>query len=245
MAGLIDLERDQILIGDLRNFERLFDIVNPSQDEVRLHAAAVRRLLLDQVLPAVAGSRNMPLRFQVPDAKPWERAARNRHLISFSLAGVKAFGIEVSGACLSSGGPVRIDFDPSKPVSLSIDSFLKQTVAFIGGEFITRRELIGYVANKAGGVHYDPSSDKRIPENKYRALGLLRKSLRIGIQDGVPTISFSPPIQEDQSEQFRYEPQYVDAVYLEFLACIGFILNSPEVQEIRKQILRDINLPNP
>lgn len=237
----IDLDRDQILLGDLKNFARLADIPNPTQDEVRLHAAAVRKLLLDGVLPAAAGSRDLPIGFHVPDSLPMVRAARNSHVVAFTLAGFDAFGMRMAGAAISRGTkPVMNAFHPERLVPLKLDSFLKQTVAFSSGELLTRYDVIAYVANKVGGVHYDPKATKAMPEAKIRALGLLRRRLRVGIIDGAPTMEFTLELEEDQTSHFRYEPEFIDAVYLEFLACIGFILKSPEVQTLQAQIAEDL-----
>lgn len=237
----IDLNRDQVLLGDLRNFERLRNIANPTQDEVRLHAAAVRKLLLDGVLPSSAASRKISVVFHVPDSLPFVRAARNNQVVSFNLAGLEVFGIEIAGAAESRGSvPAAQDFDPSRMVPLKLDSFLKQTVAFAGGTLLTRYDVITYVANKVGGVHYDLKPTKSLPEYKIHSLGLLRRSLSIGINNGIPQIKFSGQQGEDQSAHFRYEPEFIDAVYLEFLACIGFILKSPEVQSLQTAIAEDI-----
>lgn len=237
----IDLDRDQILLGDLVNFRRLRNIVNPTQDEVRLHASAVRKLLLEGVLPAAAGSRRMPVVFHVPDSLPLVRAARNNHVIGFTLAGLEIFGVEIAGSAVSRGAVAAAqDFDPSRLVPLKLDSFLKQTVAFSSGELLSRYDVIVYVANKIGGVHYDPKPSSTLTDNKIRALGQLRRSLRVGIYDGISQVQFSVQEGEDQSEHFQYEPEFIDAVYLEFLASISFILNSPEVQTLQTAIVEEL-----
>jgi hypothetical protein len=92
-----DLERDAVLFGDLRNLAKLKEIQNPTEDDVRGHAAAVRRLLLDGELPAAAGRRKLPLKFHPADSNPLMRAARNERVIAFSLLGVAVFGIEIAG----------------------------------------------------------------------------------------------------------------------------------------------------
>ncbi|TAL73939.1 MAG: hypothetical protein EPN79_01100 [Burkholderiaceae bacterium] len=194
----IDLDRDQILLGDLSNFARLRNIANPTQDEVRLHAAAVRKLLLDGVLPAAAGSRRMPVAFHVPDSLPLVRAARNNHVVGFNLAGLEVFGIEIAGGAISRGTVAAAkDFNPSRLIPLKLDSFLKQTVAFSGGELLSRHDVIVYVANKVGGVHYDPKASNAMPQSKIRALGQLRRSLRMGIHGSTTSIQFAVQQNED------------------------------------------------
>lgn len=49
-----------------------------------------------------------------------------------------------------------------------------------------------------------------------------------------------PGRDEDQSEHFRYEPEYIDAVYLEFLAALQFLLDSKPIQDLREAIAADL-----
>jgi hypothetical protein len=234
---LSDPEKDQLLIADFRMFAQLRDTINPDQDVVRLHSAALRRILLEGDLASASAIRRIPIVFHVPDSMPFVRAARNNHVIGFNLAGLEVFGIQIAGGKTSRGPLAPVDdFDPSKLVPLKLDSFLKQTVAFAGGEFISRYDVISYVANKIGGVHYDKKPSKALPDNKIRALGLFRRSMKMGIHEGIPSIQWFLPDGEDQSERFRYEPEFIDAVYLEFLSCIWYMLESPEIQALQNAI---------
>jgi hypothetical protein len=239
---MIDLDRDQVVLRDVKNFARLKSIENPAQEEISLHAASVRQLLLDGLLGASAASRNVGILFHVNDSNPLVRAARNGKAEAFQLAGVTVFGISIAGGVISRG-PVAAaeDFDPGSVVSLKLDSFLKQTVAFIGGQFLTRYDILIYVANKAGGVHYDPTASKALPNEKMRALGMLRRSFAIGTADGATNIRFTPSADEEQSSHFRYEPTHIDAVYLEFLAIITAIEESIEVKALVDAIVSDLH----
>lgn len=63
----------------------------------------------------------------------------------------------------------------------------------------------------------------------------------MGVINGIPTIHMTPPQgEEDQSDHFRYEPEYIDAVYLEFLAALQFILDSKPIQYLREAIEADL-----
>jgi hypothetical protein len=183
----------------------------------------------------------MPVAFHVPDSLPLVRAARNNHVIGFNLAGLEVFGIEIAGGAISRGTVAAAkDFNPSRLIPLKLDSFLKQTVAFSGGELLSRHDVIVYVANKVGGVHYDPKASNAMPQSKIRALGQLRRSLRMGIHGSTTSIQFAVQQNEDQSNHFRYEPEFIDAVYLEFLACISYIVKSPEVQALQAAIAESL-----
>lgn len=119
-----DLPRDAVLFGDLRNLTKLKEIRDPTEDDVRAHSAAVRRLLLDGELPAAAGRRKLPLLFHPADSNPLLIAARNKHAAAFCLWGVSVFGIHFAGLAISSGdqGFGEI-FEPLSHVPLKLDSF--------------------------------------------------------------------------------------------------------------------------
>jgi hypothetical protein len=59
---------------------------------------------------------------------------------------------------------IRDEFDPHtatnpRPVSVRRDAFMGQQVAILEGHPITARDLIQYLANKAGAIHYAESSE--------------------------------------------------------------------------------------
>ena len=108
---------------------------------------------------------------------------------------------------------------------------------------LSRHDILLYVANKLGGVHYDPMPKGYLSEEKLHGLGRLRRVFHIGLPDGIPTIGFDPrTFEEDQSSTFAYEPEKIDAVYLEFIAAIELILSSPEVCALRAAIAKDLGV---
>ncbi len=256
----LDLARDAVLFGDLRNLTKLKEIQRPTEDDVRMHSAAVRRLLLDGELPAAISRRRLPLFFHPADSNPLVRAARNNRAAAFCLLGVEVFDVQFAGVAINRGIQRLGDsFNPEAHVSLKLDSFLKQTVAMSPplvsthsvnppkelrpSVLLTRHDILLYVANKLGGVHYDPMPKGHLSEEKLRGLGRLRRVIHIGLPDGIPTIGFnSNTFEEDQSATFAYEPEKIDAVYLEFIAAIELILSSPEVSALRAAIAEDLGV---
>jgi len=255
-----DLSRDAVLFGDLRNLTKLKETQNPTEDDIRVHSAAVRRLLLDGELPAAVGRRRLPLLFHPADSNPLLRASRNNRVASFCLWGVEVFGIQYAGVAINrSNQRLGDSFNPENRVPLKLDSFLKQTVAMSPplistssgqpprelrpGVLLTRHEILLYIANKIGGVHYDPIPKGHLSEEKLYALGRVRRVFHVGLKDAVPTIGFNEgTFEEDKSSTFQYEPEKIDAVYLEFIAAIDLILRSPEVGVLRAAIAKDLGV---
>jgi hypothetical protein len=254
----LDLSRDAIIFGDLRNLSKLKDLNNPTEDDVRMHASAVRRLLLDGELDRAAGRRRIPVLFHPTDSNPLVRAARNNKTSAFSLWGIDVFGVQFSGVSLNAGNtPLNVDFDPDRLVSLKLGSFLKQVVAMSPplvrrstvhppkelspSVLLTRLDILQYVANKIGGVHYDPSPSGALTEEKIQALGRIRRAFQIELKDGAPVIGVKVDcFEEEQSSSFSYQPEKIDAVYLEFIAIIDLLLSSPEVFALCLAIENDL-----
>jgi hypothetical protein len=255
-----DLSRDAVLFGDLRNLTKLKEIQDPTEDDVRVHSASVRRLLLDGELPAAVGRRRLPLLFHPADSNPLLRAGRNNSVAAFCLWGVDVFGIQFAGVAISAGNQrLGESFNPESRVPLKLDSFLKQTVAMSPplistpsgrppkelrqSVLLTRHDILLYIANKIGGVHYDPMPKGHLSEEKLHGLGRMRRVFQVGLRDGVPTVGFNAgTFEEDQSSTFKYEPEKIDAVYLEFIAAIELILGSPEVGALRAAIAKDLGV---
>lgn len=255
-----DLDRDAVLFGDLRNLTKLKETQDPTEDDVRAHSAAVRRLLLDGELPAAAGRRRLPLLFHPADSNPLLRGARNNRVAAFCLWGVDVFGIQFAGVAINRGNQrFEESFNPEIRIPLKLASFLKQTVAMSPpvistsslqapkelspGILLTRHDILLYVANKIGGVHYDPMPKGHLSEEKLHGLGRMRRVFKVGLRDGIPTIGFNTDtFEEDQSSKFTYEPEKIDAVYLEFIAAIELILRSPEVGALRAAIAKDLRV---
>jgi hypothetical protein len=256
-----DLKRDAVLYGDLLNLAKLKELQSPTEDDVRLHAAAVRRLLLEGELATAAGRRRLALLFYPTDSNPLVRAARNHRAIAFCLWGVTVFGVQFSGAFLNAGNlPPNEEFHPDTRVCLKLDAFLKQTVAMSPplvlrstsqpprelspSLLLSRQDVLHYISNKIGGVHYDPSPKGRhLTEEKMHALGRMRRVFHIGIEDGIPGSECNiESMEEEQSSTFKYEPEKIDAIYLEFIATIELILGSPEITELRESIASDLKV---
>lgn len=255
-----DFARDEVLFGDLRNLAKLKAIQCPTKDDVRAHSAAVRRLLLDGELSAAVGRRRLPLMFHPADSNPLLRAGRNNRVAAFCLWGVEVFGIQYAGVAINRGDQqFGESFNPESRVPLKIDSFLKQTVAmsppllsmpYVNPQkilspslFLTRHDILLYVANKIGGVHYDPTPNKKISEEKLHGLGRMRRVFQVELKDGKPNIGFNlDSFEEEQSPTFKYAPENIDAVYLEFIAAIELILQSPEVGVLRAAIAKDLGV---
>ncbi|USJ02495.1 hypothetical protein MUG10_10635 [Xanthomonas prunicola] len=235
----IDIDRDIIIFEDLNLLRQLLIDQHPTHDKIRLYSGIVRRLLLDGLIGTSARARGIVLTFEVPDVKPFLRLSRSSGMAFFVLGDVQVFGVQLAGIIAMVNGRSPTSDYPDK-VNLNLESFLKQNVAFSNGSLLTRKDVIKYVANKAGGVHYETKPGKSLDERRYNAMGALRAKLRLGVVDGQPHIEFSEASFSNHQEKFAYSPRYIDAVYFEFLACVSHILNSQSVGGLMEAIRFDL-----
>ena len=87
---------------------------------------------------------------------------------------------------------------------------MAQTCAMWRGVEVSREDLIKYVANKLGGVHYDPSRGGRL-RLKFIALDMVRKKSKL---------------------------MHLDGVYFEFLATARHLVDSPSIANLLRSLRR-------
>lgn len=246
MAAPVDLIRDVSILGDFRNFEKLGSIRDPSNDDVRLHAAAVRRLLIDNgagLLSTSANSRGITLTYPAVDVAPLERASRSPSLGMYAAGGANAFGFYAAGLIteiLSRPiGPLNIDFYPEHKPEWAHTTFLRQKVLYLNGVYLNRSQVIKYVANKAAGVHYDQKAADSLTQEAMDAFESLRKHVHISLESGRPCLTYN--FEKDNVEPtFRYAPENIDIVLLEFLSIIQTMQKSETICLLLSQIKKDL-----
>lgn len=239
----IDLARDESILGDFRNFERLQSIEDPSNHEVRLYAAAVRRLLIDNgggLLAPAAASRGIKLAYYAVDTKAMAARARNGKTILYSAGGVKAFGLQFSSIeCLH--GAVAGN-EKSAYAEWPLQTFLKQPVLFWRGVSLTRSQVVAYVANKAAGVHYDVKASGLLTAEDMAACESLRTAARLSATGpAILQMNFSAVADTAVLQRFAYSATAMDLVFYELLAIIQAMQASPAVKNLLTEIEAELN----
>lgn len=153
-----DCDKLERAIAERDNEDAIFDV-----------AAPLRRLLLDQTVHAVmrACGERIDLVFKVspmPSLPP-----------GFRL-GTPTF------ECISDGLPADKCLPALKPCELSLEKFLRHVIMRANGREYTARDVIKFLANKEGSVHWDPNLD---PEQEI--LRKLNSTIRLF---GVPMVTY-------------------------------------------------------
>ncbi|MFT3732848.1 MAG: hypothetical protein QM780_15745 [Hyphomicrobium sp.] len=157
---------DALLRSDLETLFRLIVRHQEALDEGSIRAASpiLRRWLieglLDKFCRAVSRVPKLP-------------ALNNEHVVSalqnapdvtiFLTGGVRFNGAEMSGIYSSSSpfnGKLRVPAHTMKFELFKLGAFKRQKRIYFSGRFFTCEEIIKFVANKLGGVHFDAERDE-------------------------------------------------------------------------------------
>ncbi|RKY37117.1 MAG: hypothetical protein DRP78_01950 [Candidatus Omnitrophota bacterium] len=238
----INKELDIVNYEDINYLQEI--ISNPDIKFLRRSSTIMRRLLVNHEIMQSSSHRRIKLLFEVPDNKPFIQRCRGKNnIIFFQSGGVATFGATYKWAIAKDGNATVDDqqfnasINPEATIFLKIDSFLKQQVLFFSGNFVGRQDIIKYIANKSGGVHFDgKKSDKDLLIDKIRECGYLQKK-----DTKIEYVLQAHKIGGNKGA-FEYSPDKIDPVYLEYLASCYFFVSSQSINDLINSIKKDYTL---
>lgn len=178
---IIDNELIKIVFEDLHY---LMDEWTQDIDDASLRRASpvLRSLLIDHQLMKVANMLNEKVNVLLPLISKYDNDFNDPSLVYYQAGGAKYKGIEVQSLVrlnrIKSQEDIKEEFEKQKKYygqnySIKLTKFMKQASFVINGIKINREEVVKYIANKRGGVHFDSSrkTDKsgsgKSLENKF------------------------------------------------------------------------------
>lgn len=172
--SIVDLALDDLAL--------LRDTWNDDISTARLRADSgiLRKLLVDGVLGRAwrASGRVREPRILAPDLKGYLGEFERRKIVLAQAGGATYRGMTLNLNMIvegevSPGGHYADGEDPRRPMPLT--RFVDGPTLVAGGVTIKRRELIQYVANKIGGLHYDES--RKGTDTAFKALDSLPQQI--------------------------------------------------------------------
>ena len=222
-------ELDLSVYQDLRHIEDLWTKPDITNEDLRSVSNSLRRLLVYKELHLAANPRNMRIVFSAPQTDPLVKAAReNSKLEFFQSAGVAVGGVWFGSAIVNEGGePIPIpDYHPDRMIDLELEGFLQEKVFCFNGSFVTRGEVIEYVANKAG-------ADKTLDQ--------IRNAWTIKRDDKGPIFAFDLSNLKLPTNEFLIRSDgYIDPVLVEVLAACKFVSESQTVRDLATSLGADL-----
>jgi hypothetical protein len=241
--------RDQAIafLEDIRTLTKLVERAETLPADLRQNSVILRRWIVEgngAALQSVAAPRIGRVNIQAIDNNPVYRAERRGGLNSFVSGGCTIHGTLVAAAMMTEGpSPLNLDdYHPDKREQFSLTTFSKQKVIYSKGRWITRQEIIKFVANVDFGVHAGQAVadweliladfkmnlciDMRKVSDEDRPPGMPKNVKEI------PEISWNVVQLTDSSEALLYRPSRVNGILIELLATMCFLVNSPDVQRL-------------
>lgn len=235
-----NLELDQANLEDLiylSEFWKRHDITNA---QIRHSSGIVRRLLIAGDIHKSAGPRGIRLQLESPDNKAYVRAAQNGHLDFFMSGGTNMLGVFIRGATATRHNKQFSEalehHNPEAVISLKVDSFLNQAVFYFQSQFISRRAVLLYVANKAAGPHFDTRRD-----GEFAVLDRIRSVMKITLDDGIPGIGFDINAMVNPPAEFVPNGGRLDPVFLELCAAIRYLTESECVAHLLDRLRAELH----
>lgn len=224
-----------VLLDDLKHIRRIVGLQEPDPGDLRRLSNLLRRILVEGDLRKIATPRMGKIGIVAPDLRALYYANDER---PFHFVAADSFNIHgyIFSAVIMEAGPrerALPNFRPDDRATLSIEPFQNQKVLCFEGQWVTRADLIKYVANVAHGTH------SGTPKNEVaRRIRLIRSALRVQINsdDGVPEIGFNwnALVTDDGPIQFR--PDVIDLALLSLISTAQFLTTSPDVFELERII---------
>jgi hypothetical protein len=216
--------------------------------ELRRLSATLRRLLIDNDLRSIAPPRIGSLSLLVPDNDAIYTAARKQPVRMFESGGIHIFNNEFRALLAGYNGGIDLGtgFDKSKTILVSQDGFLNQKVLAHNNNWITRRQVIKYVANTSAGAHSKSTSVRsKKPEDYEIILSVLRKALRFtkngdkGLKIDVDWAAYGG----NASATFVWTPTSINSVLVELLCAAHFLAQSPDIHSLELEIHKEFGFP--
>lgn len=240
---LIEQTREEALlfVEDLEHLKSVSEKTKTSPVDLRHASAILRRWLVEDLLKRIAGPRIGKLLVISVNNNPIYQSMRKKPANIFVSGGASVHGIQLA-AVVRQEGNVTFDFrdySPDKTIELNIDSFKKQKVIFSDGEWITRHQVIKFVANVGSGVHAG-----KINETWEKILGDFRGQISIRLEqieggENQPTITWAVGAPGAKITPGKYDPTMINGVLLEIISTVHFLINSPDMERLKEAVVSE------
>lgn len=238
---LPDRELDITILEDLDHLAELWNTSETKNSAIRNSVHILRRLLIYSDLQKSANSRKFKIIIDAPDVKPFLKATRYGLIEFFQCGGGNVLGVHIAGTVVHSKRSNRLErimreHNPDQRVQLNLTSFLRQQVFSFKGEFVTRSDIIKYVANKAGSAHFDRKDRDGTIERIRSAVDIRRTG------SGTPSFAFNINAFGTKPLDFTPDPRAIDPVFIEIAATAMFLVESQSVKEYCELLKREYGL---
>ncbi len=228
-------------VEDLVHLRDILRTPFPSRRTLREMSNSLRRLLVNREIIRVADPRIGRVLLSAPDLRPVHRLRGvifycsgfpNEKWGDATLSASKRIGNLLVMLEDQHAGTIITD-----RVDLRLDHFLSQKVLCVRDAWVTRSQVIQYVANVASGVH------SKVPKIPFEmALAEMRRIITINTDD----MTFSMDISADKHgvirapTSFEFRRGSIDIVLLELFSIAYYLAISPAIIYLEDVINREL-----
>lgn len=232
-------------IAFLEDFEHLTDITQKSETrpiDLRHSSAVLRRWLVEGMLQRVGSPRVGRIHISAIDNNPIYRVARSGRVHCFISGGASVHGVFIaSGMVNKDNRPLDVEgYHPDSLTPFKLETFRKQKVIFADGEWITRDQVIKFVANVDRGVHAG-----KVKERWEQILANFRYQVSVSLVDHengqkIPSIVWGVGKPAVEATPREYDPSKVNGTLLELLATAHFLISSSSVLDLADAVRSEL-----
>ena len=233
-------DRAVAFVEDFRHLKEVYKNEYPDRVEIRHLSPLLRRLLLDGDLGAVAAPRVGKFSISAFDLRSFYHAP-NRRFFSCGPKNIYSNDVclfEAFGSLPSTALSIGWSNNPPPMTQLPLDKFISQDVLCFDGMWVSRIDILKYIAFFGSGIHSPP------PKNDVDLL-IKRIRLNVGISnDGTGFgISINPSIHLEKRpvpDPPLSELETKDVVLLETSVTAYLLAQSPDLQKLEENIVFEI-----
>ena len=231
-------EAAAVFLEDMRHFRQLLQRPPSSSMATGLRHASVlaRRILVERDLNAIAAPRVGKIHIACIDNSAFTRPGVR--LAYFVTGGFDPFAVGVPPPFVQMPDQVSsgLAIDPSRRINLTLEKFISQPIVCLNNNWIRRVALIKYVAINMSAAHSQSPRDE-----KERILQRIRRGTTYIFGNQTPSWNFNfDAINDAANVPYKYVEGSLDAVLMEMLSTIYFLVTSPEVTKLEEIIAEEL-----
>jgi hypothetical protein len=236
------------MVDDIDHMREIINKLQPTAGDLRRMSNLLRRLLIDNGgdIRKIAPPRlNRRLFIASPEIKRFIKTSKKKRLYFASLGASGIYGSLVGEMFIefrytlihqppwqTYRGPDPDDDEPL--IDLTLDNFLKQPVLCYEKKWISRSEVIKYVANVASGVHTgDPKEQSHILLNRIRQIG------SIVLENGAPLSRVNHHAITTGNKPINVDKGGIDFVLLQLMSAARYLTRSRDIIELEAFIRKE------
>jgi hypothetical protein len=214
------------MVDDLQHMREVTAKSEPTPGDTRRLSNPLRRILIDNNgdLRKVSAPRLGRIELLVPDILPLVQSGEKQPYAFLSAGIADVFGISVDAWMADPGARAREvpDYQPGRTASVRLDGFLSQRVICFNGQWVSRGDIIKYVANVAHGVH---SGDPKEPN--HALLSKIRYIATMKVENETPELFFNPQLIATGDKPLVFNRSALDLVLLQLISAVRYLTISP------------------